>query len=179
MSVSGEPGHLRIFFSYAREDAQFVHVIAKFLAPLRIPVFVDTESIIVGDIWEDCIVDALDKATHVYVFWSKHAAESEWVGKEIDLAIGSRKVIIPVLIDHTTMPPGLSRHMAIDVAGVLFDKGRTQGFVATGKSVLKRLGVQVDPLLPPWQPRARNKETDPRLVAIALYGALLEQILRN
>ncbi|SRR6266446_3753668 len=174
----------RVFFSYAREDADFVNLIAKFLAPLPFPVFVDTESIVPGEKWEDRIVDELDRATHVYVFWSKHAAASKWVAVEAKRAVNDGKVVIPVLIDQTKMPKYLSAYMGIDVrfvAGVnrgLYDVGRSQSYVYAGERFLSELGVSVEHLLAGgWDKQGELRpdgyfETDPRLVAIALYGAL-------
>ncbi len=174
----------RVFFSYARDDADLVKLIAEFLAPLPIPVFIDTKSIVPGEKWEDRIVDELDKATHVYVFWSKYAAASEWVAVETELAIDDGKVVIPVRIDDTVMPKYLSALMGIDVrfvAGVnraRYDKGLTESYVDKGKSLLTQFGVTIEQLLVgQWEKQGKLRpdgclETDPRLVAIALYGIL-------
>ena len=179
---SSEPP--RIFFSYAREDAALVNLIAKFLAPLPIPVFIDTKSIVPGEKWEDRIVNELDKATHVYVFWSKHAAASKWVGREAKRAVHNGKVVVPVLIDQTPMPKHLSAYMGIDVRFVqgvnlgLYDVGRSESFVGYGKWLLAQFGVSVEQLLAgKWAKEGQLRpdgylETDPRVVAIALYGAL-------
>lgn len=119
-------------------------VIAKFLVPLPIPLFVDTKSIVPGEKGEDRIIDAMQEATHVYVFWSEHADASEWVKKEIDLAINDEKTVIPALIDDTRLPDGLSRLMGIDirfVAGVnrgLFDVGHSSYFTDVGMRTLEQ-----------------------------------------
>jgi len=181
----------RIFLSYAREDSALVTVIADFLAPLPIPVFLDTRSVRPGQEWRERVVDELEKATHVYVFWSKDAATSEWVAKEIKLALKGQKVVIPVIIDDTPLPHDVSRYMGIDVrfvAGVnrgRFDVGSSISQVGVGGSILEELGIHVNELLSePWQDEGRVRadgylDTDPRLVAIGMYGALVRRILRS
>jgi len=173
----------RVFFSYAREDTELVNAIAQFLAPLPIPVFVDTKSIVPGDKWEDSIVTALQDATHVYVFWSKHAEASDWVKKEVGLAIDHKKVVIPVFIDDTKLPFDLSRFMGIDVrfvAGVnkgSLDIGISVGHTENGIHILQKIGVPIQELLPEKGFTGALRpdgyyETDPRYVAVALCGAL-------
>ena len=175
----------RIFLSYARADSRFVTLISEFLAPLPIPVFLDTKNITPGQKWAQRIVDEVEKATHVYVFWSRHAAASNWVRAELNLALKGEKVVVPVLIDDTPMPRTLSLRMAIDVryvAGVnqgQFDRGYSSSKVSTGMRLLEALGIDVGQrrLEESWPSEGAIRAdgfdvTDPRLTAIGMYGFL-------
>jgi hypothetical protein len=47
------------------------------------------------------------------VFWSKHAAESSWVKEEWEVALQIGKRLVPVPIDDTPLPAGLSQFQAL------------------------------------------------------------------
>lgn len=67
-----------------------------------------------GDNWRESIAARLCSADKVLVLWSEHAAASREVEKE--LAIGSfcERLMIPVLLDATPLPPELRHIHAVD-----------------------------------------------------------------
>lgn len=175
----------RVFFSHAPGDAPLAGQIAAFLAPFPVPVFVTREAVVPGERWQNRLAADAAGATHVYVFWSEHAAQSTGLAEDADRAIGAGRVVIPVRLDATEMPRHLAVWPCLDARfvagpnGEHFDGGFTGRCVADGRALLTRLGVAVSQVLgeAPW-PRAPRwrpdgyAETDPRLLAIAFYAAL-------
>jgi len=175
----------RPFLSCAPGDASLAAGIAEFLAPFPVPVCVTPEAVVPGERWQGRLVHDGAQATHVYVFWSAHAARSPEVADQADVAIGAGRVVVPVRLDATEMPRHLAAWKCLDARfvagpnGEQYDGGFTARCVADGKALLTRMGVAVSQLLAeaPW-PRAPRwrpdgyAETDPRLLAVALYAAL-------
>lgn len=111
---------LRVFISYSRKDKALVCPILELLRGLNLNVFRDEDSIAPGMLWEEHLVDELESATHVLVFWCRHAARSEWVQKEVELVSSDpHKLLIPVLIDDTPLPPALQAREYIDLRAAL------------------------------------------------------------
>jgi hypothetical protein len=175
----------KIFFSRAREDAAFVELIAAFLGPFPTPVFVTPQAAVPGERWSGRIVAELDKATHVYVFWSQRAERFTRVAAEADAAAGAGRVVVPVRLDDTPLPRYMAGATCIEARFVAgpngghYDAGFTSGCVLDGKRLLTGLGVPISQVLSeaPWtgEPAAHPGEyaqTDPRLVAVALCAAL-------
>jgi len=73
----------------------------------------DVRDIAYGDSWQDILRSKLHDAERVMVFWSRHAAESEWVKEEWELALEDGKRLIPVPIDETPLPAALSQFHAL------------------------------------------------------------------
>ena len=68
-----------VFVSYAREDRDWVSVATNLLTAGGAKVFMDVRDVAYGDRWEDVLTKTLRKVERVLVFWSRHAAASEWV----------------------------------------------------------------------------------------------------
>ena len=109
-----------VFVSYAREDRDWVSVATNLLTAGGAKVFMDVRDIAYGDRWEDVLTKTLHKVERVLVFWSRHAAASEWVAKEWQLALNNGKRLVPVPIDDTPLPDDLSQfHALMDLKGLL------------------------------------------------------------
>jgi len=107
---------VRVFISYSRRDSELVTPVVSLLRSLPFPVFRDVDGILPGQRWEDRLIDELSAASHVLVFWCDHAAASEWVDLEADLAAeDASKVVVPVLLDDTPLPPELADRQAVDL----------------------------------------------------------------
>jgi hypothetical protein len=102
-----------VFVSYAREDHAWVSAAVNLLIAGGAKVFMDVRSITYGDKWQDVLRSKLRDAERVMVFWSRHAAESEWVKEEWTLALEDGKRLVPVPIDETPLPEGLSQFQAL------------------------------------------------------------------
>ncbi len=94
------------FISYASEDRDEVLRRVQMLAPLKIRHFHDVMDLDPGDRWEQELYRHIDKSDVLFLFWSKAARNSEWVGKEVSYAL-ARKTgntdalpdIIPILLE--------------------------------------------------------------------------------
>lgn len=67
-----------------------------------------------GEAWRPAIAEAIMRARVVLILWSTHAASSAEVGTEWRLALASRARVVPVLLDDTPLPGGLSERHGVD-----------------------------------------------------------------
>jgi len=96
---------VRIFVSYAAEDIQCVGHICQDLETTgytvqREPTLLDHSSILYSKTTENIIVGS----AAVVLLWSAKAAQSEWVERHILFAQGLKKLLLPVVIDGTSLP---------------------------------------------------------------------------
>jgi hypothetical protein len=104
------------FVSYSREDGKLVGPMVELLRiGRRDSVFLDGDSIELGDRWWDEIKSAIEAAHHVLVVWCHHAKKSEWVLKELKIATGSKKKLIPVRFDGTELHKLLAPYQSMDL----------------------------------------------------------------
>jgi hypothetical protein len=111
---------LNVFVSYARHDSAHVKSLRGLLRGI-IPessVFVDTESLRVGEKWESQLREAIDGCDVFVVAWSWRARASEWVERETLLAVAQaeatgRPRIVPVLLDRTALSTVLAPFQAV------------------------------------------------------------------
>lgn len=175
----------RVCLLAAPEDGPLAGGIAGFLGPFPVPVSVTPQAIVPGARWDSRLVTGAAEATHVYLFWSAHAARLAQLADDADRAIGAGRVVVPVRLDATELPRHLAAWKCIDARfvagpnGEHYDGGFTSRCVADGKALLTRLGVPISQTLgeAPW-PRTPTQgpdgyaATDPRLLAVALCAAL-------
>ena len=110
-----------VFISYSHEDAVYISPIIKLLAVGRKDlVFRDTENIQPGKKWESQLLDALNEAKTIVVFWCKHSAKSAFVKKEYTIAMKNNKEVIPLLIDDSKLPKSLAAYEGIDLRDTNF-----------------------------------------------------------
>lgn len=102
-----------VFFSYAREDREWVGIVANILAAGGATVFMDVRDLEFGDRWEDVLMQKLKVVHRVLVFWSKNAAKSKWVEREYKTALTNGKRVVPVPIDDTPLSKELSQFHAL------------------------------------------------------------------
>jgi hypothetical protein len=86
------------FFSYSHKDSGTVVQFAKYLAYEEIPPFIDGE-LEYGDAWETVLVDRIKRSELLMVLMSGNSRNSEFVKREIQIALGERKRIVPILVD--------------------------------------------------------------------------------
>lgn len=111
-------GLLKAFFSYCRTDRPIVEILVTFLSVANVRVLWDG-AIKPGQLWEEVILDWLDEADLAYAFWSRSAADSEWVELELDLLASEAKNLVPVMLDDTPLPDALSVRQGIEFSGLL------------------------------------------------------------
>ena len=71
-----------VFISYARADSDWVTIAVNLLRAGGARVFMDIRDLAYGDKWEEVLLSKLQEVERVRVFWSRHAADSEWVDRE-------------------------------------------------------------------------------------------------
>ncbi|MGE5262598.1 MAG: toll/interleukin-1 receptor domain-containing protein [Acidobacteriota bacterium] len=109
----GAPLDLPAFPSYHRQDYPRIKEIFTFLRQKRFfDLWVDTEEILPGTVWQDEISEALTerlgRGGYAVVFWSQAAASSKWV--ELEIAEAARGIadfndrVLFVLLDNTPVP---------------------------------------------------------------------------
>jgi hypothetical protein len=109
-----------VFISYARLDSAHVGRAVEFLRAGGLNVFVDSQSIPYGADWRQALVQAIDAAERVMLFWTAAAAASGWVAREWKLALQRGKTVVPTLLDDTPLPPPLARLHAVTTLRNLF-----------------------------------------------------------
>lgn len=91
-----------VFISYSRCDAALCDAVVRVVEGFDLKVFVDRHSIPGGAEWENELRRVLggESRPAVIVLMTPASAESEWVGKEVELAGENACSIIPVKYDH-------------------------------------------------------------------------------
>lgn len=92
-----------IFVSYSRQDKRVVQLYVESLRKQDFIVWQDVSNITAGEKWHQAILDAVENASAVIVFWSLTASQSKYVKEEIDYAIEHSKLIIPIWL-NTDVP---------------------------------------------------------------------------
>lgn len=77
----------RIFISYAHKDEQQVKFIAAAYKAQGVDYFYDSHYLSTGDVYNDEILEYIDKSDLFILCWSKNAADSEYVSREIERAL--------------------------------------------------------------------------------------------
>jgi predicted nucleotide-binding protein len=99
-----EPGTYDAFISYSYRDKDRVHPIVEALKTLGLRVFLDTESIPIGESLSVALERALYRSNTLIAFLSRHSPKGSWVERELEAfqsLEGGRRRIIPVLLDDT------------------------------------------------------------------------------
>ncbi|HUN08896.1 MAG TPA: toll/interleukin-1 receptor domain-containing protein [Aggregatilineales bacterium] len=87
---------IRVFIAYSRIQRSIASQVSDLLTRYGKPNFYDAK-IKAGAAWRQTIQQALDDATHLVVIWTKEAATSDEVEREVSYALAEGKIIVPVL----------------------------------------------------------------------------------
>ena len=97
------------FLSYASQDRAKVaaRIQGMLLSRPDMDVFFDVESLRRGERWETRIYREIHKRDLFYLFWSRNAAKSEWVEKELAYALSDKgtEFVEPVPLEEPTLCP--------------------------------------------------------------------------
>ena len=102
------------FFSYSREDSEFVLRLAKDLRAAGVNIWLDLLDIGPGERWDSAVQTALSSSFQHVLVLSPAAVRSENVMDEISYALDNGKRIIPVLYRDCNTPYRLRRFQHID-----------------------------------------------------------------
>ena len=112
--MSGAGG--RVFFSYAREDAEFALRLATDLRNAGVDIWLDKLDIHPGERWDRAIEKALESSPSLLVILSPGAVDSSNVMDEVSYALEEGKTTIPVLYRDCKIPFRLRRLQYTDLA---------------------------------------------------------------
>ena len=110
---------MSLFISYSNKDAEFVDKLALHLIEKNIKVWKDKWKIITGDSFVRKIQSGIRGASFFCIVLSVNSLESEWVRKELRLAVdeemkGGKITILPILIDNCEIPTSLDDRLYAD-----------------------------------------------------------------
>ncbi len=105
---------MKYFFSYSRNDAEFVLKLARDLKSQDLDVWLDQLDIMPGSRWDAAVEQALGEAACMLVVLSDTSVKSENVLDEVSYAIKKGKKVIPLLIDNCEVPFRIARFQQID-----------------------------------------------------------------
>lgn len=119
-----------IFFSYSRDDAEFVECLAKALKEAGVSVWLDSMDIEPGARWDDSIEAALNNAEKVLLVFTKTSVSSQNVMDEVSYAIEEGKGVVPILLEQCDIPFRLRRFQFTD-----FTKSYEEGIDMLSKAL--------------------------------------------
>lgn len=102
------------FFSYSRDDSDFVSNLAKDLRSAGEKIWLDQLDIAPGSHWDTSIENALNSSDKVIIVLSKTSVASKNVMDEVMYAIEKNKIVIPLLLEECDVPFRLSRLQHVD-----------------------------------------------------------------
>ncbi|MEM9384818.1 MAG: TIR domain-containing protein [Pseudomonadota bacterium] len=103
-----------VFLSYAAADTLPVQRVVSLLRNRGWPIWWDQEQLLIGERPSDTILQAIEDASCVVVFWSSSALESNWVLDEAEEAQRASK-LVPVRLEDVMPPLGLRQHLFVDL----------------------------------------------------------------
>lgn len=106
-----------IFISYSRYDAKFVDRLSLDLRDNGVQVWIDTENIAPGTLWQEEIEKGLNGANALIFVISRHSIKSKWMFHELVAYTAKNKKIIPLIIedvDSKELPAYISNIQWLD-----------------------------------------------------------------
>jgi hypothetical protein len=101
-----------VFISYSRKDSKTVDSIVQRLEAEDFAVWIDREEIHGGDLWREAIVEAVDNAYVFVLMLSPNSVASDNVRKEVDLADGAGKALLPMMLAQAQLTSRLRYQLA-------------------------------------------------------------------
>lgn len=107
----------RLFFSYSRDDTDFVLGLAKDLRHAGVNLWLDQLDIVPGERWDQAIEQALKASSSLLVVFSPDSVASQNVMDEVSFALEENKKVVPVLYRQCEVPFRLRRLQHVDFTG--------------------------------------------------------------
>lgn len=113
-----------VFISYSLRDKDLAETVYKLLISQGVDVFMAHLSLKPGDHWPTEIFNKLNACSWVIVLASKNAFVSNYVIKEINMALAKNKKIIPIVwdCDPAELPKPLNAIQTLDLRNSSFEK---------------------------------------------------------
>jgi formylglycine-generating enzyme required for sulfatase activity len=108
-----------IFLSHNHADKPFVRRLAKDLQDAGVRVWLDEAEMMVGDSLIERIRQGIDEMEYLGVILSQNSVRSEWVKREVDIAMnqeieGKRVKVLPLVIENCELPGFLKGKLYAD-----------------------------------------------------------------
>lgn len=112
---------INVFISHNYKDKPMARKIAKELDKYGIKVWIDESEIRLGDSLIEKIRDGLDHMDYLIALISENSVQSEWVKKELDIAMnkeidGKKVIAIPILVGKCELPGFLKGKLYADMS---------------------------------------------------------------
>ncbi|MEO5327407.1 MAG: TIR domain-containing protein [Magnetococcus sp. THC-1_WYH] len=101
---TGREARKDVFLSYSRKDIEFVNSLLNTLDDICVSLWVDRQEIKGGDSFAGRIAQAINHCKVVIVALTPNAVESQYVYKELALAVDTHKPIIPIQFGRFSLP---------------------------------------------------------------------------
>jgi TIR domain len=101
-----------LFISYARKDCDQVLIWVQLLQRAGVSVWIDKADLEAAHLWTQEITDALDACRVLLLILSPASVASRQVAREVALASGESKPILPLLLEPTALSGPLRYHLA-------------------------------------------------------------------
>lgn len=124
---------MNIYISYSHEDLDIATQIYSTLRDEGLTIFLDKENIPAGEDWERFIQNKIPSSDAVILLWSKNAAKSVHVMRELTQSLSTNRKIIPCLIDDEPISPLISNIQYLQWSNS--DKSRELLFDALGLKI--------------------------------------------
>jgi len=155
------------FFSYSREDSEFVLRVAGDLKAAGANVWLDQMDIVPGQRWDEAVERALADCPRMLVVLSPAAVHSTNVMDEVSFALEEGKTVVPILYRDCAIPFRLRRVQYVDLR-FEYSHGLAE--------LLKILAAQRHDL-PGTIPAADFRKESPAVVPeIACHGDAVEHV---
>ena len=108
-----------IFLCHSSNDKSFVRKLSRDLILRGAKVWMDEAEIKLGDSLFDKIGSGIKNSKYLGVILSKASTNSNWVKKELDIALNreikeNRVVVLPILLENCELPPFLESKLYAD-----------------------------------------------------------------
>lgn len=126
--IKSRTEHKDIFISYSRANQDKAQLFCKKLDEMGLSYWIDVEGNYSGNNYKEEIVDAIEKSSIVLFLSSKESNQSRNVIREISLAVGLNKRILPIRLDDTQYAKSL-RYDLSDIDWIDFNGIETENAI--------------------------------------------------
>ena len=123
-----------IFISYSRKDSAVVQSVVDRLKAEGYTCWMDVNGIESGDAFKRVLVQAIKESKLVLFFSSANSNSTEWTVKEINIAVGLKKPIIPVRLDDAPYDDSI----LFDLSGLDYIPYQKESIYEAGLEKLRR-----------------------------------------
>ena len=156
----------KIFLSHSSKDKFFARKLADALKSHGVDVWIDEAEIKVGDSLTEKIGKAIETTQYFGVVLSENSVNSEWVKKELQIAIqkelsNKKVVVLPILLEPVEIPSFLKDKLYADFTN-------PENFDSEFNKILEALSVKIEKRTTPQIKPIEQKEKKAEEVKIKL-----------